>query len=195
MKYKIAILLVLFFTAPAVGLAQAKYEREFRIRKAQFPQVALERATPYLEGARRVHYYQETDSNRVSYEIKFKKGRLRYSVEFSAGGDLEDIEVGIGPTDIPAITWEAIETHLSGMLGKHRIAKIQQQYPRSAFASDAETFKMAFQNMLLPEMRYEIMVQARTDEGFKEYEILYDHQGMVLRIRESLPPNYDHVLY
>jgi len=195
MKYKHALLLFLLLASPALGLAQAKYEREFRIRKAQFPPAGLQVAEPFLEGAKRVHYYQETDSNRVSYEIKFKKKRLRYSVEFSAAGELEDIEVGISPVDVPASAWEAIEMHLAGTFGKYRTVKIQQQYPRSSFASDAETFRMAFQNMLLPEIRYEIMVQARGDKGFKEYEVLYDHQGVILSIRESLPPNYDHVLY
>lgn len=195
MKCKIVILSVLMFAGPAIGLAQAKYEREFRIRKTQFPRAGFERASPFLDGARRVHYYQETDSNRVSYEIKFKKRRLRYSVEFSGEGELEDIEVGISPVDMPATSWEAIETHLTRTLGKHRIAKLQQQYPRAAFESDSETFQMAFQNMLLPVIRYEIMVQARGEEGFKEYEILFDHQGVVLSVRESLPPNYDHVLY
>lgn len=195
MKCKFVILVTILLTAPVAGLAQAKYEREFRIRKTQFPPAGLEVAAPFLEGTRRVHYYQETDSNRVSYEIKFKKGRLRYSVEFSAEGELEDIELGIKPVDIPANTWEAIEAHLTDTLGKHRTVKIQQQYPRAAFASDSETFRMAFQNMLLPEIRYEIMVQARGDKGFREYEVLYDHQGLFLSMRESLPPNYDHVLY
>ena len=73
MKFKLAFLLLFLLAGPAVALGQAKYEREFRIRKSQFPSIALERPTPYLEGTRRVRFYQEVDSNLVSYEIKFRK--------------------------------------------------------------------------------------------------------------------------
>jgi hypothetical protein len=180
---------------PFLGLSQAKYEREFRIKESQFPVVALENAQPYLDGVKRLRFYKEIDSSRQSFEIKFKKDRLHYSVEYSSSGVLEDIEVTIRQNDIPNESWDAIIRHLSNFADTYKVRKIQQQYPRDAFATDSATFRNAFQNLLLPEMRYELMIQARKGKTYKEFEILYDSGGGFLQMRESLPPNYDHVLY
>jgi len=185
------LLLLLGFTASA----QVKSEREFRIQKSQFPAASLEKAKPHLEGARRLRYYKEIDTGRVSYELKFKKARLHYSVEFSDTDELEDIEIRIKPVDIPQESWEAIGHHLSGSFPKHKVRKIQQQYRRASFESDAETFRNAFQNLLLPEIRYELIVHAKTAEGYRDYEITYDSEGNFIMMKKSLPPNHDHVLY
>lgn len=180
---------------PFLGLSQAKYEREFRIRESQFPVAALEKAQPYLDGVRRLRFYKEIDSSRQSFEIKFRKDRLNYSVEYSPSGVLEDIEVTIRPNDIPNESWDAIIRHLSNFTDTYKIRKIQQQYPGDAFETDSVTFRNAFQNLLLPEIRYELMIQTGKGKTFKEFEILYDSGGEFLQMRESLPPNYDHVLY
>lgn len=187
-----ACLLLLSF-APAS--AQQKQEREFRIRKAQFPESAREVIEPYLEDVRRLRYYKEIDSARSSFEMKFKHRRLHYSVEFTPEGELEDAEVLIKPVDIPNVSLDAIRTHLKETYGRYRIRKIQQQYPRASFNSDTQTLKNAFQNLLLPEIRYELVIQTRQESGLAHFEILYDSEGRLLRIRESLPPNYNHVLY
>ncbi len=188
------ILLILFLVGFS-AMGQVKSEREFRIRESQFPVAAIEVAEPYLEGVRRLRFYKEIDQGRVSYEIKFKKDRLHYSVEFATDGVLEDIEVRIQPVDVPDASWQAIEKHLGTSFEKYRVRKIQQQYPRSAFPSDAAVFRNAFQNLLLPEIRYELMVRGKGPDGYRDYEITYDATGGFLSRRESLPPNYDHVLY
>lgn len=195
MKCKFAILLLLLFTGQAIGLAQAKNEREFRIRKSQFPAAALEQASPYLDGVKRVRFYQEIDSNRSYFEIKFKKDRLHYGARYNPEGELQAVEVRIIPVDVPGDTWEAIGEHLSATFGKYRLASISQQYPRVAFASDSDTFRKAFQNLLLPEIRYEIILHASKGSGQKTWEALYDPSGHLLALREALPPNYDHILY
>lgn len=185
------LLLLLGFTAAA----QVKSEREFRIRESQFPVTSLEKAKPYLEGVRRLRFYKEIDVDRVSYELKFKKARLHYSVEFSDSSELEAIEIRIKPVDIPEESWEAIGQHLLGSFRKFKVRKIQQQYRRDAFESDSATFRSAFQNLLLPEIRYELIVQAKAEEGYRDFEITYDARGNFIMKKKSLPPNYDHVLY
>lgn len=200
-KFSLLILLMVFFSGQAqeAGGSKAtdniKYEREFRIRKDQFPTRALQSVENYLPEVRRLRFYREIDSNRSSYEVKFKYIRLHYSVEFSSEGALEDVEVRIKPVDIPADSWTAITRDLTQRFSKYRIRKIQQQYPREAFPSAQITLQKAFQNLILPEIRYELIVQARAEEGFLNYEILYDANGSFLNLRKSLPPNYDHVLY
>ncbi|MEJ2583982.1 MAG: hypothetical protein P8Z38_02725 [Robiginitalea sp.] len=193
MKFNWISLLLLFLGLS--GYAQIKSEREFRIKKSQFPVISFEKAQPYLEGVRRLRFYKEIDAGRVSYEIKFKKARLHYSVEFSDAGDLEDIEVRIKPVDIPEESWKLMEDHLSGAFQKYKVRKIQQQYRRSTFPSDSVTFRNAFQNLLLPEIRYELIVHAKTADGYRDFEITYDARGSFIGMKKSLPPNYDHVLY
>ena len=192
-KFNWIFLMLLFLGV--TGLSQVKSEREFRIKKSQFPVTTLEKAQPYLEGVRRLRFYKEIDAGRVSYEIKFKKARLHYSVEYSDTGELEDIEMRIRPVDIPEESWKAVEEHLTGSFEKYKVRKIQQQYRRASFPSDADTFRNAFQNLLLPEIRYELMVSGKTEEGYRDFEITYDAKGAFIMKKKSLPPNYDHVLY
>ncbi len=193
MKAKITALLITLLCSSVSG--QVKYEREFRIKKSQFPEASLQVAAPYLEGVRKLRFYKEIDSSRQSYEIKFKRDRLHYSIEFSDQDVLEDIEVGIKPVDIPGDSFLLMEQYLQAAFTKYKIRKIQQQYPASAFSSTQETFRVAFQNLILPEIRYELIVHAKGESGYLDYEILFDSGGKFLERRQSLPPNYDHVLY
>lgn len=174
--------------------AQNKYEREFRIRKSQFPENALSYISEKLEDARRIRFYKETDSSKVSFEAKFKKDRLRYSIEFDEKGVLEDIEIEIKPVDIPDSSFSKITSDLSNRFSKYRIRKIQQQYPN--LNGDTETtVKNAFQNLMLPSIKYELIVAGKKSKSYEQFEILYDAEGRFEKLRKSLPPNYDHVLY
>ena len=193
-RYKLlSILFLLFFIWSAKG--QYKYEREYRIKKNQFPTVAHAFIEDQLKDARRIRYYRETDSTKVSYEAKFKLDKLHYSVEFDEQGNLEDVEILIKEVDIPNDTFAAITAYLESNFTKYRILRIQQQYPVNENETVEETLKNAFQNLLLPTIRYEIMVAAKKDNGFEDYEILFDHKGEFIKLRKSLPLNHDHILY
>lgn len=195
MRYRPLILFLALICCLQIQAQQIKHEREHRIRREQFPEAALEALQPYLDEARRLRFYREIDSNHRSFEAKFRIQRLQYSIEFTPEGELEDAEVDIKPVDIPRATWQAIQEHLGTSFGKFHVRKIQQQYPRPAFDSDDATLKAAFQNLLLPEIRYELVVQAKTESGVGQFEALYDSEGNILLLRKALPPNYDHVLY
>jgi hypothetical protein len=56
-------------------------------------------------------------------------------------------------------------------------------------------FRNAFQNLILPEIEYGLLIRGKKDGEKKDYHGLYTHLGGLIRLRESLPPNYDHVLY
>ena len=188
------ILLVLFLLIGVAASAQNKYEREYRIKKSQFPANALGYIEAKLQEARHVRFYKETDSTKVSYEAKFKKDRLKYSVEFSEKGILEDIEILIKPVDIPNDTFQRINQYLQDRFVKYRIQKIQQQYPVGNKNVET-TVKNAFQNLMLPDIKYEIIVSGKKTKGYAQFEIVFDAAGNFEKIRKSLPPNYDHVLY
>lgn len=187
------IILSLLFMGTCI--AQNKYEREYRIRKDQFPVVAKDLLHQYTKDAKRLKFYKETDSAKVSYEAKFKKDRLWYSIEFDTEGNLEDIEITIQPLDIPSETLANITSYFENNFIKHRIKKIQQQYVVEDTVALKETLRNAFQNLLLPSLNYEIIAACKENKAYLQYEILFDAEGNFKNKRKRLPPNYDHVLY
>lgn len=190
----IKIFVLLVFTVGLCSFAQNKYEREFRIRKVQFPEKALHFIQDRLTDARQIRFYKETDSAKVSYEAKFKKDRLKYSIEFDKDGNLEDVEIRIKEIDIPEDSFLEISKYLQKRFTKFRIRRIQQQYP--LLNNDTEqTLENAFQNLLLPSLNYELIVAGKKERSFEQFEVLFDAQGQFIKLRKSLPPNYDHVLY
>lgn len=188
-------ILVSFIFFGFSAFAQYKYEREYRIRKVQFPEKALGYIQEKLTDAKRIRFYKETDSTKVSYESKFKKDRLWYSIEFDEQGALEDIEILIKPLDIPDEAFGRIQKYLSENFKKYRIRKIQQQYPFSKGEQPETTIKNAFQNLMLPSINYELIVAGKKEKNFEQFEVLFNAEGSFRSIRKSLPPNYDHVLY
>ena len=195
MKNKIfALPLVLLLCSCFIASAQNKYEREYRIRKSQFPKAALAVLKGELPKVKRLKFYKETDSAKTSFEAKFKKDKLWYSVEFDKDGHLEDIEVLIKQVDIPSDAFAKMTLYFNDQFSKYRIKKIQQQYPADR-KKLKETFRNAFQNLLLPSLNYELIVAGKKTENYFDYEILFDAAGNFKKIRKSLPPNYDHVLY
>ena len=193
MKFKYLLFVIVGIVQ--ITSAQNKYEQESRIDKADFPNSAYLLIEGYLKDAKRVRFYQEIDSTKKSYEAKFKKGRLRYSVEFDEQGTLEDVEFKIKVRDIPNDTWGAIQSYLDKNHYKHRVKKIQQQYPLREEKSVEKTLHNAFQNLILPDVNYELVFSAKESGGFQEYEALFDYEGQLIRLRKSFPPSYDHVLY
>lgn len=189
-----ALLSLCLLLSVQLGTAQNKYEREYRIKKSQFPEKALELISTKLEDARRVRFYKETDSTKVSYEAKFKKDRLHYSVEFDEDGVLEDVEILIKSIDIPDDSYSLMTKYLEKKFNRYRIRRMQQQYPVGADPIET-TLRNAFQNLMLPTIKYELIVSGKGDSGYEQFEILFNANGDFEKIRKSLPPNYDHVLY
>ncbi|MGJ8715025.1 MAG: hypothetical protein ACSHXG_07980 [Maribacter stanieri] len=191
---QVKIILASFLFCFQLAHSQYKYEKEHRILKSQFPTEAIAIIEENITDYKRIKFYKETDSIKISYEAKLKKDKLWYSIEFNEDGKLEDIEILIKSTDIPNDTYSNIESYLNNNFTKYRIKRLQQQYPSTNDSFD-EIFKNAFQNLILPSNNYEIVVVGRKEKGYLDYEILFDADGNFKQIRTSLPPNYDHVLY
>lgn len=188
------LLLICVLVIQSAG-AQEKQELERRISRDEFPQKALTAIDGYLDDAKKIKYYQESDGAKTSYEIKLKKGRLKYSIEFDPEGTLEDVEIGIKEIDIPSASFEAIEKDLADRFNRYKIRKIQQQYAHTNQKKVAQTLRQAFQNLLLPDIRYEIIVGGKERKEYQNFEILYDANGsfLVQRIVRSSDKRY--VLY
>ncbi len=192
---KYSVILVICTLLGAVPLrSQEKKEQEFRISKSELPKEAYELIEPELQGAKRIRFYQETDGDKKSFEVKFKKRRLHYSVEFNTNGQLEDVEFIIKPTDIPEDSWNKILNYLGNNYKTYKVKKIQQQYPSSE-QNDRKTIKDAFQNLILPYINYELIFSAKKEKGYQHYEALFNSEGEFVKVRRFATANYDHVLY
>lgn len=190
-----AFLFLVFLFSLFIANSQNKYEREYRIKKSQFPNEAIQLISGKLKDVKRLKFYKETDSAKTSFEAKFKKDRLWYSVEFDESGILEDIEITIKPVDVPSDAYKSIIKYLDKDFSKYRIKKIQQQYLVSEIETLETTIKNAFQNLILPSINYELIIGGKKEKEYFDYEILFNSDGKFISIRKSLPPNYDHVLY
>lgn len=193
-KY-LVVLTTLFLIFGYAAFAQVKNERAYRIRKVQFPEGALNYISEKFEDLRRLTYYKEIDSSKISFEVKFKKERLWYRAKFNKEGVLEDVAISVQPIDIPENSFSKIKTYLRNTFSKHRIRGIKQQYQITGDEPAETTIKNAFQNLMLPSINYELIVSAKNEKRYEQFEILFDSKGDFKFIQKSLPPNYDHVLY
>ena len=188
------VLVLVLFQFSMVN-SQVKVEREHRIKKNQFPETAHEFIQEKLEEAKKIRFYKETDTAKISYEAKFKKDKLYYSIEFDESGKLEDIEISIKEVDVPEDSWSKITKFLNEKFTKFKIRKIQQQYPITSDETAETTLNNAFQNLLIPSLNYELMVRGKIQDVHTDFEILFGAEGDFIKMKESLPANYDHVLY
>ncbi len=193
-KYRRVMIFVCLISCTIIQ-AQVKYEREFRIKKSQFPEKAHLFIEKELNGARKIRFYKEIDGAKRSYEAKFKKDRLFYSVEFDENGLLEDIEILINKIDVPEDSFSKIISYLDKEFKKYKIRKIQQQYSVIAFGNPETTLEKAFQNLLDPKISYELIVSGKKEKEYRDFEVQFNADGSFLQLRKSLPANYDHVLY
>ena len=193
-KIYVNIILVSVFAYCQLSFSQHTDEREFRIRKSQFPSVAHTIIKDNIEGAKQLKFYQETDSNKISFKAKLKKDKLWYTIEFDKKGALEKIDLLINSTDIPNDTYSNIESYLNNNFSKYKIKKLKQQYYSNGDTLE-ESFKKAFQNLILPSNKYEAVIAGKKEQGFLDYDLQFDADGNFKIMRTSLPSNYDHVLY
>ena len=196
--YTLFVLLNILFL-PNLVLGQIKQEKEFRISKTAFPKAALELLEEDLLTAKKIRYYQEINGKETSYEAKFKQEGSWYSAEFSDSGVLEDIEVRIAASKIPDTVHSSIQRYIKEQFKSGRIIKIQEQFVNTDSIHTLKVLKAAFkkENSTSPVIpRYEVLAAARKKkESYKDYELLFDHRGCLLKITESLPPAYGYILY
>lgn len=194
-KFRFLLLTIMALFQYSLGFSQVKVEREHRIKKNQFPEAAHDFIKDKLNDAKKIRFYKETDTTKITYEAKFKKDKLHYSLEFDESGKLEDIEILIKEVDVPEDSWSNITKSLEEKFDKYKIRKIQQQYHITSDEEAETTLKNAFQNLLIPSLNYEIMVRGNIRDNHADFEILFNGEGDFIKMRESLPANYDHVLY
>jgi len=195
MKY-IFFLLLLCSSLFCISQNSYKHEKEERIEKQLFPQNALELLDKTLpKKIKKVKYYKEQDSAKISYESKLKYNSKKYSIEFSEEGLLEDVEITIKQKEIPSKTFEKIKKYLYGKYTSFRIKKIQRQY-RNTTNTDAETIvKEAFSETKTGTHFYEIIAEVKTEKERYFIEITFTKDGDFELSRTIIQGSYDHILY
>ena len=178
-----------------VSSAQNRLEREHRIKKAQFPNEALQTILENNNDFKRLKFYKAVDSASKTYTAKFKKARLFYEMDFNEKGKLSGLGFAITPIDMPEESFARITEYLSQKFEKSKVRKMFQLYHVGSNKDIDETIKNAFQNLMISDVVYELFVKGKTDGVRTDFEITFDSEGNLIRMREALPANYDRVLY
>ncbi|WP_420570712.1 hypothetical protein [Kordia sp.] len=173
-----------------------KHEKEERIEKKLFPKNALELLNKTLpQKVKRIKYYKEQDSTKISYETKLKYKGRKYSIEFSKNGVLEDVEITIKQKHIPPKTLEMIKKYMYNSYASFRFKKIQRQYKNNARIDAENTINNAFSNDKNSPFSYEIIAEVKTKKKRYFIEITFTKDGDFELKRTIIQSSYDHILY
>ena len=186
--------LVILSLLCSVSDAQEVNEREHRIKKSQFP-IVEQAFLSGREGVKQVRFYKEVDHSRPVYIMKFKQDKLRYFMSLDPEGTLQNMGFRIEEIDFPSDSYANIHAYLSANFSKFNIRRMFQEYPVANNNDSEKTVENAFQNMLLPDNKYRLIILAKKEEKRASYELYFDAGGNFEKIRQLLPANYDHILY
>jgi len=184
------LLLLLVMLLGQTANAQFKFEKETRITSGQLPNVVVELLPLITQDAKRVRYYHEFDGKNESYEVKLKKYGNHFSIEFSQAGILEDIEMLIPKSELPVSVLEVIDSQFQ----RYKLTRIQKQFVYPNEVDPIKTIQKVFKKVVKP-TAYEIIVQGKTKTGYKQRELLIDPKGNLLKKRNIIPYNNDHIMY
>lgn len=189
--YTCLIFLLSLFSSVEL-FAQEKFEKESRIKQRDVPQKALD----FIESANikgKMKWYLEQGLNRKSIEVKFQQNRKRYSVEFDTLGTIEDVEIELKATELPASLNNTINAQLQNDCIKYKIEKIQVQYSGSEEQLLAKLKNLSsVQNLVT---KYEVVVKCTSKNNVELLEYLFTDTGTVLSVSTIVFKNSSHLEY
>jgi hypothetical protein len=189
--YTCLIFLLSLFSSVEL-FAQEKFEKESRIKQRDVPQKALD----FIESANikgKMKWYLEQGLNRKSIEVKFQQNRKRYSVEFDTLGTIEDVEIELKATELPASLNNTINAQLQNDCIKYKVEKIQVQYSGSEEQLLAKLKNPAsVQNLVT---KYEVVVKCTFKNNVELLEYLFTDTGTVLSVSTIVFKNSSHLEY
>lgn len=186
------LLVVAFLLLPFFSTAQHKFEREYRIKSAQVPDLAKE-FVDSIGPTACVKWFQEESKQGTSIEAKFKHNQRNYSVEFDPSGNLQDVEFIVQKGRLPATVRQKIQQQLEEAYTKWRFLKIQLQYqgaPNAVLISIHQKKPSAGTAVF-----YEIVLKGKTSGMMHLYESTFDVNGTLLQTEQILQEKTDHLDY
>ncbi len=191
MKKQIFIILGLVLSCITVS-AQDKIERERRIGVDEVPKPAVKWLDDAFEGEKKVQWYEEQSSGKLSYEAKFNWEKQFYSVEFDRKGIIEDIEIVQQWDDLPENVQTALNKYFEKTFSRKRIEKIQLQYTGSPDDLEDLMDEDEFEDITI---RYELEYYGVNEEGKHVWEGLFDDQGALIEQRKIVQRPTDNLNY
>lgn len=186
------VLLLLFCAYSGTLSAQAKFEKESRIKYKDVPAAAI-RFIDAVNDKCKLKWYKEESLTGQSIEAKFRRNDAKYSVEFDTLGKVADIEV--------TVDWEGLNNQLRNeMLSQlksdcvdHQIVKVQKQYT----GSESDLLSMLKSDTVSPSLtvKYELVVKCSRQKEVNLFEYLFNDSGKVISASKIIFKNSSHLEY
>lgn len=183
-------LIILFISAFTSAFSQLKFEKESRLKRADIPPAAFE-LVESLAIPGKIKWYSEESLTGSSVEAKFRFNKKHYSIEFDTEGKLQDVEVVIQVTEIPDKVKETIFKKLELEFDKYSIKKIQLHYPGKN--PEILTVIKNPPNEFTNSVKYELVVNGKTGNTTKQYEMVFDNHGILTEKKEIIQKNADNL--
>jgi hypothetical protein len=139
----------------------------------------------------KIKWYSEENLTGNSVEAKFRLNKKHYSVEFDTEGNLQDVEITIEFAEIHADAKDNIFKKLESEFNKFSIQKIQAQY--SGKNPDILSIIKNPQNKTGIDLKYELIVNGKTGNTAKQYEMVFDNNGILTEKKEIIQKNADNL--
>jgi hypothetical protein len=183
-------LIVLITSTFTCAFSQLKYEKESRLKRANIPPMAKE-LIDSLAIPGKIKWYSEESLTGSSVEAKFRFNKKKYSIEFDKEGNLQDVEITIEITEIQENVKEIIVKKLESEFNKYSIQKIQAHYP----GNNHEILSIIKnpQKETGNNVKYELIIIGKTGNTTKQYEMVFDNNGILTEKKEIIQKNADNL--
>lgn len=172
-----------------------KNEVERSVNRNDMPDKVLSLIDEFWPNLRGIKYYEQTDGDDTTFEVKLEWQGDQYSIEFTTDGAVKDVEKLIDFEDIPESTRAAITRDLESQFNKYRLTRIQIQYIHTDEDDDDEDL---IEDILEEdaddyEIRYEIELDGENRRELGSFEMLYDETGTLIEKRRILRRSLDNI--
>ncbi len=175
------------FLHTSLHAQEMKIEKEHRVEEELVPAEAREWMAATFPQIKKVKWYQEQSSRygmaemQNSFEAKFKFNGHLTSVEFSAQGEVEDVEINRSLRELDSPSRNNLNRKFRSF-SKFKLIKLQEQWS----GPDSDGLKEAIlqNDFNKATIRYEVEFKALWEGKHTLWEGLFDQEGELLLIRE-----------
>ena len=186
-KLTLIVLITSTFTS---AFSQLKFEKESRLKRADIPPSAFE-LIESLAIPGKIKWYSEENLTGNSVEAKFRFNEKNYSLEFDTEGNLQDVEITIEIAEIHEGAKENIFKKLESEFSKFSIQKIQAHFPGKS--PEILTIIKNPPKKTGNNAKYELVVNGKTGNSTKQYEMVFNSNGVLTATKEIIQKNADNL--
>ncbi len=187
--------IIIFLFTSIFSFSQSKDEQEKRIKLEAFPAEAQALLQSLPDNSKKLKFYKETDSLKISYEAKFKFNKRYYSIEFDNNGILEDIEVLIKKKKLDKALLKMLTNFYKTSYKSYKFIKIQEQYIPKSHPNESVILDLLNGNPSSFEINYEIIAEVKSKAKREIREFTFDNTGQLIKSRPLKSSSYEHIMY